>query len=86
MFIANPNNPTGTWLEESQLTGFLECAARRVLVAIDEAYFEYVEVAGYPDSLHWIGRFPNLVVTRTFSKIHGLAGLRIGYAISHPQV
>ena len=56
------------------------------MIVLDEAYFEYVQAPGYPNGLRLIDRFPNLVVTRTFSKIHGLAGLRVGYAVSHPQV
>lgn len=86
VFIANPNNPTGTWLDRAVLEAFLEGVPRRVIVVVDEAYFEYVEEPAYPDTVPWIGRFPNLVVTRTFSKIYGLAGLRVGYAVSHPEV
>lgn len=86
VFIANPNNPTGTWLDRAALEAFLEGMPRRVIVVVDEAYFEYVEEPAYPDTMPWIGRFPNLVVTRTFSKIYGLAGLRVGYAVSHPEV
>jgi histidinol-phosphate aminotransferase len=59
---------------------------RHVVVVVDEAYFEYVDEPDYPDSLRWLGRYPNLVVTRTFSKAYGLAGLRVGYAVSHPDI
>jgi len=86
VFIANPNNPTGTWLSQQALQGFLERVPATTLVVVDEAYFEYVQEPAYPDALQWLGRFPNLIVTRTFSKIYGLAGLRMGYAVSHPQV
>jgi histidinol-phosphate aminotransferase len=86
LFIANPNNPTGTWLPASQLEAFLATLPERLIVVLDEAYSEYVGESDYPDSTAWIERFPNLVVTRTFSKAFGLAGLRIGYAVSHPQV
>lgn len=86
VFIANPNNPTGTWVDQTALRGFLEGVPPHVLVVVDEAYFEYVTEADYPNAMAWIDRFPNLIVTRTFSKIHGLAGLRIGYAVSHLQV
>ena len=87
MFIANPNNPTGTWLKTAELEALLEAVPERVIVVVDEAYSEYVETeAGCPSALRWLDRFPNLVVTRTFSKAYGLAGLRVGYAVSHPQV
>jgi histidinol-phosphate aminotransferase len=86
VFIANPNNPTGTWIAADVLEDFLRRLPARVIVVVDEAYFEYVAEPDYPDSLRWLGGFPNLVVTRTFSKIHGLAALRIGYAVSHPTV
>lgn len=87
VFIANPNNPTGTWLKTAELEGFLKSMPEQVIVVVDEAYFEYVEPdQDCPDSLNWLGYFPNLVVTRTFSKAYGLAGLRVGYAVSDPQV
>ena len=84
VFIANPNNPTGTWTPEAELTAFLKALPERVWVVLDEAYFEYVSAPGYPDGVRLQEAFPNLVVTRTFSKIHGLAGLRIGYSVSSP--
>ncbi len=86
IFVANPNNPTGTWLNSDQLYGFLASIPDHVLVLVDEAYFEFVEEEEYPNSINWIDEFPNLIVTRTFSKIHGLAGLRIGYGISHSDI
>jgi len=86
VFIANPNNPTGTWLSSDQLLEFLEGLPQRVIAVVDEAYFEYVEEPAYPDAGRWLERFPHLIVTRTFSKAYGLAALRIGYALSHPQV
>ena len=86
IFVSNPNNPTGTWLTSDQLHSFLSSIPDHVFVLVDEAYFEYVEEDEYPSSIKWIDEFPNLIVTRTFSKIHGLAGLRIGYGISHPEV
>lgn len=82
VFIANPNNPTGTWLEGEHLAAFIHSLPAHVIVVVDEAYFEYVKAPGYPDASQWLARFPNLVVTRTFSKAYGLAGLRIGYALS----
>ena len=86
VFIANPNNPTGTWVGEAALVDFLERLPEHLIVVLDEAYFEYVEEPEYPDGVDLQRRFPNLVVTRTFSKIHALAALRVGYAISHPEL
>ena len=86
IFLANPNNPTGTWIDGDRLKSFLESVPRETLVVVDEAYAEYVEEPGYPDCCAWLREHPNLVVTRTFSKAFGLAGLRIGYALSAPGV
>jgi histidinol-phosphate aminotransferase len=86
VFVANPNNPTGTWLAEQELEDFVASLPAHVMVVVDEAYFEYVSHASYPDTSRWLERFPNLIVTRTFSKAYGLAGLRVGYAMSHPDV
>lgn len=86
VFIANPNNPTGTWAETDALRRFVASMPSTTLVVIDEAYIEYVEDDTFPDSSRWLNEFPNLVVTRTFSKAFGLAGLRVGYALSRPDV
>ena len=86
VFIANPNNPTGTWLSPQALAGFLDSVPPWVLVVVDEAYREYMDPADLPDTIAWLEQFPNLIVTRTFSKAYGLAGLRVGYGVSHPQV
>ena len=86
VFIANPNNPTGTWLQKSELLAFLEALPEHVVVVVDEAYFEYVRTPDYPDAVQWLGRFPNLIVTRTFSKAYGLAGLRVGYSVSSADI
>ena len=87
VFVANPNNPTGTWLKTAELEEFLSSVPESVIVVVDEAYGEYVEAeADCPNALRWHDRFPNLIVTRTFSKAYGLAGLRVGYAVSHPQI
>ncbi len=86
VFVANPNNPTGTWNTRDEIRALLESVSEEVIVVIDEAYAEYVEDERYPDTLAWLGEFPNLVVTRTFSKIYGLASLRIGYSISSPEI
>lgn len=86
VFIANPNNPTGTWLNEDQLTQFLDTIPSHVWVVLDEAYFEYAEdTPGYPNGVELSSRYPNLIVTRTFSKVYGLAALRIGYSVSTPE-
>nr|VFK56665.1 MAG: histidinol-phosphate aminotransferase [Candidatus Kentron sp. TUN]VFK63376.1 MAG: histidinol-phosphate aminotransferase [Candidatus Kentron sp. TUN] len=86
VFIANPNNPTGTWVNSVALDTFLQAVPDTVLVVVDEAYREYVDHPNYPDCVTWLPRYANLVVTRTFSKAYGLAGLRVGYAISHPDI
>lgn len=86
IFIANPNNPTGTWLKRSDVQAFLDQVPERVIVVLDEAYCEYVTKVDYPDGLALLALYPNLVVTRTFSKLYGLAGLRIGYAVASEQV
>ena len=84
VYIANPNNPTGTWVDRSRLCAFLERVPQRVWIVLDEAYAEYVLHREYPNGIALVERYPNLIVTRTFSKIHGLAALRIGYAVSSP--
>ena len=86
VFVANPNNPTGTWVEASALKAFIASISATTLVVLDEAYIEYVADASFPDSSRWLKEFPNLVVTRTFSKAFGLAGLRVGYALSSPAI
>jgi histidinol-phosphate aminotransferase len=82
VFIANPNNPTGTLVNAGALEEFIRTLPRDVVVVLDEAYNEYLEEAAKADSVGWLRRFPNLIVTRTFSKVYGLAGLRVGYAIA----
>jgi len=86
VFVANPNNPTGTWVDRATLRRFLEALPAHVIAVVDEAYSEYVDEPEFPDATAWLAEFPNLVVTRTFSKIHGLAGLRCGYALSSPVI
>ena len=86
IYFANPNNPTGTWLREGELRNMLDQVPQSVIVVIDEAYAEYVDEPEYPDCIQWLPQYPNLVVTRTFSKIFGLAGLRIGYSVSSPEI
>ena len=86
VFIANPNNPTGTLLGTEELHGFLASLPPQVAVVLDEAYGEYLDEALRAPSLDWLAEFPNLILTRTFSKAYGLAGLRVGYALAHPAV
>ncbi|HSC83098.1 MAG TPA: histidinol-phosphate transaminase [Pseudomonas sp.] len=86
VFIANPNNPTGTWFGPDALEHFLARVPENVLVVLDEAYIEYAEGDELPDGLDYLARYPNLLVSRTFSKAYGLASLRVGYALSSPQV
>lgn len=86
VFIANPNNPTGTLLTGAEIEAFLQAAPTDVVVVIDEAYNEYLPAAARYDSLPWVARYRNVVITRTFSKAYGLAGLRVGYALCDPSI
>ena len=86
VWIANPNNPTGTFLPSADVHAFLEGVPKDVIVVLDEAYNEYIPPTDRVDTAAWIEDFPNLVVCRTFSKIYGLAGLRVGYALASAEV
>jgi len=86
IFIANPNNPTGTFLHGEPLRKFLHALPGNILVILDEAYNEYLPESCRYDSVKWLDEFPNLVISRTFSKAYGLASLRVGYALGNPQV
>jgi histidinol-phosphate aminotransferase len=86
IFVANPNNPTGTLAPPQAVHAFLQSVPSRVLVVLDEAYGEYLPDELRSDTVAWLHEFPNLVVSHTFSKAHGLAGLRIGYGLAHPAV
>jgi histidinol-phosphate aminotransferase len=86
VFLANPNNPTGTYFDAGALDALLARVPPGVIVVLDEAYFEYVDAPGYPDGRTRLASHPGLVVLRTFSKAHGLAGLRVGYALADPEV
>jgi histidinol-phosphate aminotransferase len=86
IFIANPNNPTGTWVDEAAIKTFLDSVPSDVVVVLDEAYCEYVGDSTYPNSIELLELYANLVITRTFSKAYGLAGLRVGYSISNSQI
>ena len=86
VFIANPNNPTGTFITPDELHAFMRGMPENVLVVLDEAYNEYLPEDKRYDSVAWLKEFPNLIISRTFSKAYGLAGLRVGYALAHEQV
>jgi histidinol-phosphate aminotransferase len=86
VFIANPNNPTGTMNSKAEMDRFTDRVPDHVIVAVDEAYFEYVTHVDYPDSLDSLKTGKNVLALRTFSKIYGLAGLRIGYGITTPEI
>ena len=86
VWIANPNNPTGTHAMPDAVEALLKRVPERVIVVLDEAYNEYLPPDRRFDSLKWLKRYPNLVITRTFSKAYGLAGLRVGYGLAHPSV
>lgn len=86
VFIANPNNPTGTLLAKAALHAFLKTVPAHVLVVLDEAYDEYLADDRKSEAITWLGEFPNLILTRTMSKAYGLAGLRVGFALAHPEV
>ena len=86
VFIANPNNPTGTFLPAPDILRFLKRVSRDVLVILDEAYNEYLPDISRVDTIKWLHSFPNLLITRTFSKIYGMAGIRIGFGLANAQV
>jgi histidinol-phosphate aminotransferase len=86
VFVANPNNPTGTFLGPEAVKAFIESVPAQVIVVLDEAYNEYLPIDQRADSAAWIAEHPNLVITRTFSKAYGLAGLRVGYALTSAGV
>ncbi|MEM7209625.1 MAG: histidinol-phosphate transaminase [Pseudomonadota bacterium] len=86
VFIANPNNPTGTWLAMDDVKAFVLALPKTVIAVLDLAYIEYIESAAVNEAVDWLKKCPNLIITRTFSKIFGLAGARIGYSISSPEI
>ena len=85
IFLANPNNPTGLLISSAEIKKLLDNIPPSTLLVLDEAYYEYVQ-AQLDNSVEWLVQYPNLVITRTFSKIYGMAGLRLGYAMAHPDV
>jgi len=86
IFIANPNNPTGTLIEREALKAFIYKVPRHVLVLLDEAYDEYLSAEHKSEAIDWLAEFPNLIISRTFSKAYGLAGLRVGFGLMHRDV
>jgi histidinol-phosphate aminotransferase len=86
LFLCNPNNPTGTMVTASEVDRLMARIPKKVIVVFDEAYFEYVQAADFPDSLGFVRQHRNAIVLRTFSKIYGLAGLRIGYGVTTPEI
>ncbi len=86
VFIANPNNPTGTLSDTNELLHFLTYISQDVLVVLDEAYNEYLPETHKTDSINWLEQFPNLIITRTFSKAYGLAGIRVGFGLAHTDI
>lgn len=86
IFICNPNNPTGTTVTREEVTSFMEKVPQDVIVVFDEAYYDYVEDKNYPNSLSYVLEGKNVIVLRTFSKIAGIAGVRIGYGIAKPEL
>lgn len=86
VWLANPNNPTGTFIPDHDVKPFLASVPSDVVVVLDEAYNEYLAPADRADTVRWLKDHPNLIITRTFSKVYGLAGLRVGYALAAPEV
>ena len=86
LFLVNPNNPTGTYTHKKDFEHLLKSVPPHVLIVVEEAYSEYISQADYPDTLSYLSHYPNLVITRTFSKAYGLAALRLGYAISSIEI
>ena len=85
VYVCNPNNPTGTIVRRAELLRFIEAVPQTVPILIDEAYHDFVEDPEYPRATDWIRSHPNVVVARTFSKIHGLAGMRLGFGLASPS-
>jgi len=85
VYICNPNNPTGTIVSKAALGQFMDRVPKTAIVLVDEAYFHFVEDPSYGSVMDWVGKYPNLIVARTFSKVYGMAGMRLGYAISRKE-
>lgn len=86
IWICNPNNPIGTFIDKERLINFIEDIHRDIIVVLDEAYYEYVDDSSYPDSISLLKRYKNIIILRTFSKVYGLASLRLGYGIASQEI
>jgi len=86
IFIANPNNPTGTYVTQKEVEEFLQSLPSNIIVFLDEAYYEFVDKKDFPNSVQFLSRHPNVIFTRTFSKIYSLAGLRVGYGVASKEM
>ncbi|WP_029934733.1 histidinol-phosphate transaminase [Thiomicrospira pelophila] len=86
IYVANPNNPTGTLFGRAEWESFMKAVPDTVMVVLDEAYLEYVETSDYPNGLDYLAQYPNLIVSRTFSKAYGLASLRVGYMVASEEI
>ncbi len=86
IFIANPNNPTGTLIQKEAMHAFINAAPSHVLILLDEAYDEYLSAENKSEAISWLAEFPNLIISRTFSKAYGLAGLRVGFGLMHADI
>lgn len=86
VFVANPNNPTGTWVTHEEIKHFLDELPEQVILVLDEAYCEYMDTSNYPDSMALLKEYDNLVITRTFSKVYGMASVRVGYAVANAEI
>lgn len=86
IFLVNPNNPTGTYTTTAEFEAFMRQVPKHIVVVVDEAYSEYIEAEDYPNTLSYLPHYPNLIITRTFSKVYGLAAVRLGFSISSPEI
>lgn len=86
LFLVNPNNPTGTYTNKQDFELLLDSVPSHIIIVVDEAYSEYIDISDYPKSLAYLDKYPNLIITRTFSKVYGLAALRLGFSVSSPVI
>lgn len=86
IILDNPSNPIGTYISSDKLAAFLSALPENIIVVLDEAYYEYLVTKDYPQTIPWLNQYPNLIITRTFSKVYGLAGLRCGYGIASKEI
>ncbi len=86
IFLVNPNNPTGTYTRIEEFESFMQAVPKHIVVVVDEAYSEYIEAENYPNTLSYLPHYPNLIITRTFSKVYGLAAVRLGFSISSSEI